>query len=226
MKKRFRMTFCLIHIMIVVLMLSSRMIVTANNTALVTEHFDSGKSWFDIQFSADEATGMIQFFDVSETGRIATCIGPSHINVYDEHGLFDYCIDTNTTRTRISLQWDGDILLIYLDSSGSWGSDYGLVRVEGYAQYACFSCPDDERTKAFWSGLEQHEDELIRDNGRYYVKYGNLRFADDATGADYALTENTSFRPWWLLSIPVLTAVIWFGFLRKRVKAWERQRQN
>ena len=75
----------------------------------------------------------------------------------------------------------------------------------------------------FWNTLDNHDYELITDKGRYYVKYGNLRYTDKESGADYAVTENTSFKPWWLLSIPALTAIIWFGFLRKRVKAWEEE---
>ncbi|WP_276795837.1 hypothetical protein, partial [Ruminococcus champanellensis] len=64
------------------------------------------------------------------------------------------------------------------------------------------------------------------DKGRYYLQYGNLRYKDNESNEDYAVTENTSFRPWMLLSIPILTVIIWFGFLRKRVKRWEEKQHN
>ena len=98
--------------------------------------------------------------------------------------------------------------------------------INGYEDYQLYSCPVTDNTEKFWNGLEVHEDELITDKGRYYLQYGNLRYKDNESNEDYAVTENTSFRPWMLLSIPILTVIIWFGFLRKRVKRWEEKQHN
>lgn len=54
--------------------LSSRMIVEAYSEGLVTEKYDSKQSRFDFEFSTNEAAGTIKSFDVSDNGKIATCI--------------------------------------------------------------------------------------------------------------------------------------------------------
>ena len=209
-----------------IISLSSRMIVEANSEGLVTEKYDSKQSRFDFEFSTNEATGTIKSFDVSDHGKIATCINPSNINVYDEYGNFDFAIYTNLTRTKVILQWDKNTLLIYLNLSSDCGSKYDLVMINGYEDYQLYSCPVTDNTEKFWGELEVHEDELITDKGRYYLQYGNLRYKDNESNEDYAVTENTSFRPWMLLSIPILTVIIWFSFLRKRVKRWEEKQHN
>ena len=206
--------------------MSSQMIVKADNRELVTEKYDSKQSRFDFEFSTNEATGTIKSFDVSENGKIATCMNPSNINVYDEYGKFDFAIYTNLTRTKVILQWDKNTLLIYLNLSSDFGPKYDLVKIAGYEDYQLYSCPATDNTEKFWNELEMHEDELITDKGRYYLQYGNLRYKDNESNEDYAVTENTSFRPWMLLSIPILTVIIWFGFLRKRVKRWEEKQHN
>ena len=162
----------------------------------------------------------------TSNGKIATCINPSNINVYNEYGNFDFAIYTNLTRTKVILQWDKNTLLIYLNLSSDFGSKYDIVKINGYEDYQLYSCPVNDNTEKFWNELEIHEDELITDKGRYYLQYGNLRYKDNESNEDYAVTENTSFRPWWLLSIPILTVIIWFGFLRKRVKRWEEKQHN
>ena len=161
---------------------------------------------------------MIHSFAVSDSGRIATCIG-FNINIYNAHGSYEFTIYTYLSHTSIILDWDNDTLLIYL-------SDYRLIKVNGYDDYKIYTCPENEDTKKFWDEIPEHKRELITDTGRYYVQTGNLRFEDKKTGADYALTENTSFQPWWLLSIPILTAIIWFGYAKKRVKQWELEQHN
>ena len=100
------------------------------------------------------------------------------------------------------------------------------MKINGYDDYEVYTCPNNENTKKFWNALPESQRELITDTGRYYIQTGNLRFEDKKTGTDYALTENTSFQPWWLLSIPVLTAIIWFGYAKKRVKQWELEQHN
>ncbi len=197
--------------------------VKAESEPLITEKCESDESRFNLSFSYEEETGMIDFFDVSDDGRTAVCIN-NNINIYDENGIYDFTIYTNITRTKINLDWDNDILLVYLSLSGDFGNDYNVIRIKGFDEYDIYSCPADENTEKFWNGLEQHDDELLTDKGRYYVHYGNLRYTDNETGSDYAVTENTSFRLYWLLIIPLLTAVIWFGFMRKRVKKWEENK--
>lgn len=204
----------------------SHIIAKANNEVLVTEQCAPEQIRFDFEFSTNEATGMIESFDVSDDGRIATQINPCSINIYDTFGCYDFTIDTNITRTHVTLQWNDDILFIYLYSSDFWDSSYDCIKIHGYEDYEIFSCPVNDDTKHFWEYLEQHESELITDKGRYYVEYGNLRYTDNESEVDYAITENTSFRPWWLLSIPILTAIIWFGFFRKRVKEWEKKHSS
>lgn len=197
----------------------------AESEPLITEKCESDKRRFNLSFSYEEETGMIDLFDVSDGGRIATCIN-RNINIYDENGIYDFTVYTNITRTQIDLSWDNDILLVYLRLSGDFGDDYHVIRIKGFDEYDIYSCPADENTEKFWNSLEQHKDELLTDKGRYYVNYGNLRYTDNETGSDYAITENTSFRPYWLLIIPLLTAVIWFGFMRKRVKKWEENKKS
>ena len=46
--------------------MSSQMIVKADNEELVTEKYDSKQSRFDFEFSTNEATGTIKSFDVSD----------------------------------------------------------------------------------------------------------------------------------------------------------------
>lgn len=195
-----------------------------NDIILEAEKYDPAQSQFHFQFLTYEETGIIRFFDVSDEGRVATCIGSGtdSINIYDAYGYYNFTIHTNITRTRTILQWDNDMLLLYLNS----GSSYNLVKIKGYEDYEIYSCPVNADTERFWNGLEQHQNELITDKGRYYVQYGNLRYTDYESGADYAVTENTSFQPWWLLSIPILTAIIWFGFAKKRVKKWEEKQKH
>ncbi len=189
----------------------------ADNEILVTEEYEQN---FSLNFSKVEKTGIIQSFAVADDGRIATFINNQGINIYDEYGFYDFTIYKELYKINVTLQWDNDILLIYLSSSWD-GNDYKIIKVNGYEDYEIFSCPDNGETRTFWNTLDNHDYELITDKGRYYVKYGNLRYTDKESGADHAVTENTSFKPWWLLSIPALTAIIWFGFLRKRVKTWE-----
>lgn len=224
MKKHIKITMIFVFLLSFVFPFFSEMSVKAENESLIMEKCESDKSQFSLSFSYEEETGMIELFDVSDDGRIATCIKPG-INIYDENGVYDFTVYTNITRTRINLSWDNDILFIYLDSSSVFGADYYVIRIEEFGEYDIYSCPADDNTKRFWSGLEQHEDELLTDKGRYYVHYGNLRYTDNETGGDYAITENTSFRPCWLLIIPLLTAIIWFGFMRKRVKKWEEHKK-
>lgn len=205
---------------------SFQVYAVSDNKALTTEQCDPENSRFEFEFTTNEATGRIKSFHVSEAGRIATCINPSHINVYDEYGNYDFTINTSITKTRTILQWENDTLFIYLDFSGDSGSYYELIEVNGYRDYKMYTCPVNDDTVNFWNGLEQHEYELVTSEGRYYVKNGNLRYRSNDDGEDYALTENTSFQPWWLLSIPLLTVIIWHGFLRKKVKEWEEKHSN
>ena len=197
-----------------------------NDVVLTKEQYDPSQSRFQLEFSTNEATGIIRSFDVSEEGRIATYINPSSINVYDEYGNYDFSVYTNISKARPILQWENDVLSIYLDFSGDSGSYYELIEIDSYEHYKVYSCPVTDDTERFWNELEYHERELITDEGIYYVENGNLRFRNNGNGSDYALTENTSFQPWWLLIIPILTAIIWFGFLRKRVKQWEKERTD
>lgn len=197
-----------------------------NDVVLTKEQQDPSQSRFQLEFSTNEATGMIRSFDVSEEGRIATYINPSSINVYDEYGNYDFSVYTNISKAHPILQWENDTLSIYLDFSGDSGSYYELIEIDSYEQYKVYTCPVDDNTERFWNELEYHERELITNEGIYYVENGNLRFRNNGNGSDYALTENTSFQPWWLLIIPILTAIIWFGFLRKRVRQWEKERTD
>lgn len=202
---------------------SSQVYAIYDNKVLTTEQCNPEDSRFEFDFSTNEATGIIKSFDVSDTGKIATCISPSHFNVYDEYGNYDFTIYTNITKTRAILQWENDTLFIYLDFSGDSGSYYEFIEVNGYKDYKMYTCPVNDDTENFWNRLEQHEYELVTSEGRYYVENGNLRYRSNENDEDYAVTENTSFQPWWLLSIPILTVIIWFGFLRKKVKQWEKE---
>lgn len=221
MKKHIRVTVLFAFLLSFVFPFFTEISAKAENEPLITEKCESQ---FNLSFSYEEDTGMIKSFDVSADSRIATCINPGNINIYDENGIYDFTIYTNITRTQTNLSWDNDVLLIYLKSSGVLGSDYHVIRIKGFGEYDIYSCPADENTEKFYNSLEQHENELLTDKGRYYVHYGNLRYTDNETGSDYAVTENTSFRPYWLLVIPILTVVIWFGFMRKRVKKWEENK--
>lgn len=194
---------------------------------LETELIEPEESHFEFQFFRQEKTGMIEYFDVSENGRIATCINstsPDSINIYDPYGYYDFTVDTSFKRGATVLQWDHDALLIFLDTA--LDSGYEFARINGYEDYEIYRCPVNTETEKFWNQFTPYKSELSTETGRYYVKYGNLRYTDHATGADYPITENTSFQPWWLLSIPVLTAVIWFGYLKKRVIAWENEKEK
>ena len=224
--KKYARFFTLALVLAYILLPTYQTTVKAADDVLMTEKCEPEQSRFDFEFSTIEATGMIRSFDVSDDGRIATCISPSNINVYDEYGNFAFAIYTDLTRTRTILQWDNDTLLIYLDLSSVSGSSHDLVKVNGYEDYTLYTCPVNVDTEKFWNRLEQHENEVITDNGRYYVKTGNLRYTDNESGEDHTVTENTSFQPWWLLSIPILTAIIWFGGVRKRVKEWEKVHNN
>lgn len=210
------------------LLLSYQTTVKAADDVLMTEKCELGQTGFSIYFSKTEKTGMISQFAISGDGRIATEIKPVevNINVYEKYGYYDFTIYTNITRSDTILHWEDDALFIYLHSSNISDESYRLIKVNGYEDYEFFQCPVNESTREFWSRLEKNQDEFITDKGRYYVQYGNLRYTDNESGEDCALTENTSFRPWWLLSIPILTAIIWFGFLRKRVKEWEKEQNN
>lgn len=225
MKKLIKITMIFVFLLSFVFPFFSKTSVKAEKESLIMEKCKSDESRFNLSFSYKEETGMIKLFDVSDDGRIATCINPGNVNIYDENGIYDFTVYTNIARTRINLSWDNDILLIYLDLSGDSGTDYHVIKIKGFDEYDIYSCPVDDNTKKFWNGLEQYEDELLTDKGRYYVHYGNLRYTDNETGSDYAITENTSFRPCWLLIIPLLTAIIWFGFMRKRVKKWEEYKK-
>ncbi len=194
----------------------------------VLETQKAEQNQMDFQFSRVEASGMIESFDVSETGRIASCISPSsmNLNIYDQYGSYDFTIYTDITRRDAVLHWEEDTLLIYLYYSGISGEEYHLVRVNGYEEYEIFTCPANAQTEKFWSTLEKHTSEQITENGRYYLEYGNLRCEDKQNQKDYAVTENTSFRPWQLLSIPILAAIIWFRYLRKPVREWEAEQDR
>ncbi len=223
MKKYVKITMLFVFMLLFAFPFSTETSAKAESEPLITEKYESDESRFNLSFSYEEETGIINFFDASDKGRIATCIN-HNINIYDENGVYDFTVYTNITRTRINLKWDNDILLVYLSLSSDFGDDYHVIRIKGFDEYDIYSCPADENTEKFWNGLEQHEYELLTDKGRYYVHYGNLRYTDNETGSDYAITENTSFRPYWLLIIPLMTAVIWFGFMRKRVKKWEENK--
>ncbi len=180
-----------------------------------------------ISFSKVEKTGMIQQFTVSDCGQIATCIGSScNFNVYDTYRYYDYTIYTDITKTDVILQWENTVLLIYLHFSGVSNESYHLIRVNGFEDYEVISLPVNEKTEKLWAGLPENTSELITNDGRYYLHYGNLMYKDNESGDDYAVTENTSFHPLMLLSIPILTAIIWFGFARKKVKQWEEENHN
>lgn len=226
MKKHIKITMIFVFLLSLVCPFFSQTSVKAENESLLMEKCEYDKSRFNFSFSHKEETGMIRLFDVSDDGKVATCINSGSVNIYDENGIYDFTVYTNITRTRINLSWDNNILLMYLDSSVAFDDDYYVIRIKGFDEYDIYSCPADDNTKKFWDSLEQHDNELLTDKGRYYIYYGNLRYIDNETGSDYAITENTSFRPYWLLIIPFLTVIIWFGFMRKRVKKWEEDKKS
>ncbi len=182
---------------------------------------------FDIHFSKVEKSGMIQQFLVSDHGQIVTCITSSgmNFNLYDAYGVYDYTIYTDITRHSAIFQWDADTLLIYLRFSGVTDTEYHLIRVRGFEDYEVTCLPVNEKTEKLWEGLPQNPNEQFTDEGRYYLHYGNLMF-ENYDGSSYPVTENTSFHPAMLLLIPILTAVIWFGYAKKQVKAWETRRHH
>ena len=181
-----------------------------------------------INFSKVEKTGMIQQFAVSSSGQIVTCIGASSLNfnIYDTYGYYDYTIYTNITKNDVILQWENSELLIYLHFSGVSDESYRVIRVSGFEEYEVVSQPVNEGTKELWDGLSQNTGELITNDGHYYLHYGNLMYEDSRSGNHYAVTENTSFHPLMLISIPILTAIIWFGVVRKKVKQWEEENHH
>lgn len=205
-------------------LLSFQTIAKAGDEILTTEKCEPEEIKFQVHFSKVEKTGMIESFDVSIEGRAATHISHTglsiDINVYDQYGFYDYTIYMDITHSEIILNWDEETLLIHLQGY--------IIKVNGYDEYEIYKYPADDNAKKFWHELELEKitDELITDKGRYYVQYGNLRYIDNESAEDYAVTENTSFRPWWLLSIPILTAIIWFGFVRKRIKEWEEEQNK
>ncbi len=179
-------------------------------------------------FSNVEETGSIRQFAVSSSGQIVTCIGASSLNfnIYDTYGYYDYTIYTNITRNDVILRWEENTLLIYLHFSGIINESYRLMKVNGYKDYEVIDLPVNEKTEELWSGLPQNTSELITNDSRYYLHYGNLMYEDLRNGENYAVTENTSFHPLMLLSIPILAAIIWFGIVRKKVKQWEEKRNK
>lgn len=221
MKKYIKIILSLVSVIIYILPLSVPIIAKSENETLVTETYDPEQNYYKFNFSTVEETGLINSFAVSDSGRIATCIGVD-INIYNAYGSYEFTIYTYLQHTGIILDWENDTLLIYLSNHKY---EYKFIKINGYDDYEVYTCPDNEDTKEYWNELPEYQRELITDTGRYYVQTGNLRFEDKKTGADYALTENTSFQPWWLLSIPILTAIIWFGYARKRVKQWELEKE-
>lgn len=215
MKKYILTIISLVYAIIIILPVSFAIIAKSENETIVTELYDPEQNHVKLNFSTVEKTGLINSFAVSDSGKIATAI-QFNINIYNASGNYEFTIYTNFRHVSMQLDWDNDTLLIYL-------SNYKIIKINAYDDYTMYTCSDNEDTEKFWSEIPKPEREFITDTGRYYIQTGNLRFEDNKTGADYALTENTSFQPWWLLSIPVLTAIIWFGYAKKRVKQWEQE---
>ncbi len=120
-----------------------------NDVVLTKEQYAPSQSRFQLEFSTNEATGMIRSFDVSDEGNIATYINPSSINIYDEYGNYDFSVYTNISKARPILQWENDVLSIYLDFSGDSGSYYELIEIDSYEHYKVYTCPVTVDTERF-----------------------------------------------------------------------------
>ncbi len=170
---------------------------------------------FQIDFIKEEQHNIIDTFDVSEQGDIATCLEDYSINVYNQFGGFKYSIRPNYTHCTATIAWEENILMIYVKLSGIPDSKYYIVEVQDFEKYQVYTIAATDENMKLWNELPFHVKDLYMNGNHYYMSDGSLVYNVDGQEGTFYIADNSFFDPMLLLA-PIVIPLCVFCFINRK----------
>ena len=167
---------------------------------------------FALEFSDNECHGRIRIFDASEQGQIATELDGWEINVYDDV-RYDYSIRPAWSHCSVSLDWEGETLLIYTSSGYA-------VEVYDYEEYAVYQMEDTPEYAEYLRSLRHDASPLDVENKHYFMQDGNLLYSENGSEGTFYIADNAELRPELFLFLLALLIMIPVAIQKFRAGEW------